>query len=239
MKVSIKAAIVGFGMLAFFAPANAATINGTVEYYTHAPGGDFGNEGSCCGHFANEVTGTLFNGRPVYNPGYGGPVLTQIGAGNTLAWWEPGQFTSSTGFSTNSAGNYSQNIFPPDGTGGNNSSAFQTAIFSLSLLANTSYTLTYTGDDDVFVALGDQVISQDGGIHAAGQFNNISFNTGALNSPLKIFFADRLKVDASLNFTIEPAAVPGPIVGAGIPGLLMALGGIAAWRRRRSQGIVA
>ena len=53
----------------------------------------------------------------------------------------------------------------------NNSSAFQTAIFSLNLLANTSYTLTYTGDDDVFVALGNQVISQDGGVHAAGQNN--------------------------------------------------------------------
>jgi MYXO-CTERM domain-containing protein len=240
MKVSIKAAIACFGVLAFCAPANAIQINGTVDYYTHASGGDFGNGSSCCGHFGNEVLGTLFNGRPVLNPAYAGPAITQLGAGNTLAWWEGTQLTSSNNaFSTNSAGNYSANIFPPNGTGGNNSTAFQTAIFSLSLLANTSYTLTYTGDDDVFIALGDQVISQDGGIHAAGQLNSVTFNTGALNSPLKIFFADRLVVDSSLNFTIEAAAVPGPIVGAGIPGLLMALGGIAAWRRRRSQSAVA
>jgi len=238
MKVSIKAAIACFGVLAFCAPANAVQINGTVDYYTHAPGGDFGNQASCCGHFANEVTGTLVNDRPVYNPGYGGPVpLTQVDGDGRLLWWE-GQPSSSSAFSTNLAGTYSAVIFPP---AGNNLSAFQTAIFSLSLMANTTYTLTYTGDDDVFVALGNQIISQDGGVHAAGEQNNqVTFNTGLGNSPLKIFFADRLQVDSSLAFTIEAAAVPGPIVGAGIPGLLMALGGIAAWRRRRrSQGMVA
>ena len=35
------------------------------------------------------------------------------------------------------------------------------------------------------------------------------------------------------NLSIEAAAVPGPIVGAGFPGLLMALGGLVALARRR------
>lgn len=35
------------------------------------------------------------------------------------------------------------------------------------------------------------------------------------------------------EFTDPPAGVPGPIAGAGLPGILMAFGGLAAWRRRR------
>jgi hypothetical protein len=36
------------------------------------------------------------------------------------------------------------------------------------------------------------------------------------------------------TYNFGAAPVPGPIVGAGLPGLLMAFGGIVAWRRRRA-----
>jgi len=243
MKSSIKAALACFGVLAFCAPANATTFTGTVDYYEQTPSADFGNSNFCapCGnHYSSTVTGTLgADGRPVYNPGYGGPAITQVNGSGTLAWWNPAQFSGSSPFSTNAFGSYSANIFPTNGTGTNNASAYQTAIFTLSLLANTAYTFTYTGDDDVFVALGNQVISQDGGVHEAGsQINTVSFNSGASNA-LTIFFADRFREDSSLSFTVEAAAVPGPVVGVGIPGLLMALGGLVAWRRRRNQVAVA
>lgn len=38
----------------------------------------------------------------------------------------------------------------------------------------------------------------------------------------------------SLNIPVNAAPVPGPAVGAGIPGLLMAVGAIVAWRRRKT-----
>jgi hypothetical protein len=59
---------------------------------------------------------------------------------------------------------------------------------------------------------------------------------------LSLYYWDSNNSDntGSISATIDAAAVPGPIVGAGLPGLLMALGGLVVLsRRRRNQAAVA
>lgn len=41
------------------------------------------------------------------------------------------------------------------------------------------------------------------------------------------------RVDGELRYEFQAAPVPGPVVGAGLPSLVMSLGGFLAWRRQR------
>jgi hypothetical protein len=231
MRQILKIMAIAFVATFLGSHAEAAVVDGSVTYFTMTKDGDFG-AGPCCGsHYPNEaLLGSLGpNGLPVYNSSYGGPALTDLSNGQ-INWWPLGTSTSTTTFATNSAGLYDQKLFPPNGTGSSDTNAFQTAIFkTTNLAANTTYTLTYTADDDVFFAINGVLFSEDGGLHAAGdKFTTTSFNTGA-GGQLEIFFADRNQTASELDFTV--AAVPEASTWA-----MMILGflgvGFMAYRRK-------
>lgn len=86
----------------------------------------------------------------------------------------------------------------------------------------------FTSSSDTFVNSG--VISLVG---ATGNIDirlstTISGDTDEASS--KGFYVDNLVVSGT-----AVAPVPGPVVGAGLPGLLIAFGGLAMWYRRRQQ----
>jgi hypothetical protein len=54
--------------------------------------------------------------------------------------------------------------------------------------------------------------------------------TGSVFSPIIIDDVSLTRVTGQ-----DPASVPGPIAGAGLPGLIAACGGLLAWWRRRQK----
>jgi hypothetical protein len=105
---------------------------------------------------------------------------------------------------------------------------FDTAVFNLDAVANGNANITAM---DQFGASFNFLLPLSG----SGQ-NFFTLTTAGGEHISSVAFTTTVGLDsvAQIRFG-ETVPIPGPIVGAGLPGLLMASGGLLAWWRRRQR----